>query len=365
MRTPACRRRPGRRGFSILELIIAVALTMVIALVIFQIYKVAIDSYVDIRGSIHNLEAYRNAVDKIEIELSGIVAKACYLPNNRDVGDPKGSGFKSIDDGIFQIRFLHHQLGFYTSTNPARIDKVIYYHNRAEDDDKLNNNIDDDGDDWPSDPLGEFTDDNGYLMCWRRDDHQLSYDEYSAAITDPTATHTDGTPDPVVTAQPFFNPYLNETAVTPETFGPQEGTPQTAGTPDYGEILAKSVKMVTFSYVWTKKGPGGKGIDPQFQYAPCWPDKAYDAMTGLQNDWNVPGRVVSDLTGYQYGAQYTVDLSGANKAVDHRKGMSYMTLPIAVQINFEFLRNGNPEFMNKTIYIYRSDWNSYLTKATP
>lgn len=345
----------SRRGFSILELIIAISLTMVIAVVVFQIYKIAIDSYIDIRGSIQNLQAYRNAVDKIEIEMSGIVAKACYLPNNREIDDPLGSGFKALDEGIFRTRFLRHQLGFYTSTSPARIDRVIYYHNRSEDEEKLNNNVDDDNDDSPTIPLGHFVDDNGHFMVWRRNDKDLSYADYSALMDGSADTLEDGTPNPKAATEPFFNPFLNETG--PTSFGIQEGTPQVAGTKDYGEILARSVNRVTFSYVWTQKGPGGVGIDPKFQYAPVWPHKAYDAMTGLPADV-AAARVTTDLTGYKYGLANVL-------SKDHQKGLSFLALPIAVQVNFEFIRNGESEFLNKTIYIYRSNWNDYLSRATP
>ena len=50
---------------------------------------------------------------------------------------------------------------------------------------------------------------------------------------------------------------------------------------------------------------------------------------------------------------------------DHRKGLTYLALPIAVQVNFEFIRNGDSEFINKTIYIYRSEWNEYLSRSQP
>lgn len=344
----------SRRGFSILELIIAISLTMIIAVVVFQIYKIAIDSYIDIRGSIQNLQAYRNAVDKIEIEMSGIVAKGCYLPHNRNA-----DGFKAVNSGLFQIRFLRHQLGFYTSTAPAKIDRVIYYHNRAEDEEKLSNNVDDDGDDPPPPmpPLGHFVDDNGYFMVWRRNDSDLGYDDYSAPITG-TADKLDFvTANPLVALQPFFNPRLDQTGLNPSTFGSNEGTPAVAAAPDTGEILAKNVKRVTFAYVWTQKGVGGVGVDPKFQYANCWPVEDYDPVTGVQTD-NLPDQ---DKTGYQYG----VNIPGVPNFGDHRKGLSYLSLPIAVQISFEFIRNGDSEFLSKTIYIYRSSWNDYLGRSVP
>ena len=40
-------------------------------------------------------------------------------------------------------------------------------------------------------------------------------------------------------------------------------------------------------------------------------------------------------------------------------------LPSAITTTFEFMRNGDPEYLNKTIYIYRSEWNSYLSRSAP
>jgi len=98
-------------GFTLIELIVSLALTMVIATVIFQMYNVAITSYLEIRGNIQNLQAYRNASDRLEIEMAGIVVKAGYTPDGKDP-----EGFKPLDDKLFRLRLaglnalelLHH-----------------------------------------------------------------------------------------------------------------------------------------------------------------------------------------------------------------------------------------------------------------
>ena len=311
----------GRKGFTLIEVMISTFLTVIISLLVFQMYRASIQTFRAAERELRWLAAFRAATDNIERELGSIVWKAGYKPAAPE--HSQGStppDFKPIDKGLFAIKFREDFIGFYTSLDSRHIDRIGYYHNEAEPRLLWNNGIDDDNDDPASDAngvvlppdLGLLVDDRGSFMRKRTPDVDLTFAEYD---------HTTASDWPI----PF-------------------GLTGSGDLYDDGDILADSIHDVIFSYVYITKvetptGSGNFEVEPVLRYAKSWPPQ--DAAGNL--DTSHPANMLVR------GATVTLE-----------KELPLLTLPLAVQVDFIFKHKGLEKRMTKMIFLYGSLWNKYL-----
>lgn len=310
----------GRKGFTLIEVMISTFLTVIISLLVFQMYRASIQTFRAAERELRWLAAFRAATDSIERELGSIVWKAGFKPaapeHSTGSTPPK---FKPIDEGLFAIKFREDFIGFYTSLDSRHIDRIGYYHNEAEPRLLWNNGEDDDNDDPPdTGPGGDgglnlLWDDRGSFMRKRTPDSDLSFANYDHTLPS----------DWVI---PF-------------------GVADSSALFDDGDILADSIHDVLFSYVYITKvetppGSGNLEVEPILRYAKSWPPQ--DSAGNLDTDH--PANMLT-------------------RAPTHPDGpipLPLLTLPLAVQVDFIFKHKGLEKRMTKMIFLYGSLWNKYL-----
>ncbi len=312
----------GRKGFTLIEVMIATFLTVIISLLVFQMYQASIRTFRAAERELRWLAAFRAATDNIERELGSIVWKAGYLPGPPHDSNPRPPApeFKPIDEGLFAIKFREDFIGFYTSLDSRHIDRIGYYHNEAEPRLLWNNGEDDDNDDPPDSDDGGLNllwDDRGSFMRKRTPDADLIFSNYNHG------------PMPTGGTGSWPTPF---------------GLPGSSKLFDDGDILADSIHDVIFSYVYITKvetpaGSGNLEVEPILRYAKNWPPQD---DTGNLDTEHPANKLVR----------------GATVALE--KELPRLTLPLAVQVDFIFKHKGLEKRMTKMIFLYGSLWNKYL-----
>ncbi len=302
---------------------VAMFLTVIVSMTVYTLYDVSTGAFAAAEAELRVLQAFRSITNTMELELNSVCYKAGYTTG---IGENVGPGedtpawappvFKAIDDGILPVRFENTYIGFYCSTDGRTIDRVEYYFNPPEPKIDRANGEDDDGDD-PNVGADGCTpvdsglpclliDDTGSFMLRRTLDCDPATWEYDAV---------DGDLNPVYL---LFDSYA-------EPFAPLDFS--VLGTKDDGDILADGFDDVRFWYVYAKRG------DAALQVVSRWPCGS--------------GPETGDETGYTYGG----------------KGLSYLCLPQAVQVDFTFEARGFERELSKTIYLHTSLWNEFLDRA--
>jgi prepilin-type N-terminal cleavage/methylation domain-containing protein len=379
----------GRKGFTLIELMVAMSVTIIITVAIYYMYMSLMDSYRRTDKELKALAAFRTATDRLELELSCIQGGAKYLPPEytNDTSAPGAVKFKPINDGWLAIRWPHghgetpaaanhlanHEtvlnsaglksygdgkcryLGFYTNVKPGCIDRVEYYFNPAEPLLRHADGLDNDGDDLGSDGKdpdpdngpGLFVDDRGSLVQRRIGDLD---------ILDPTANYPN---DLVLTYGRHILDLKNrwKDSVNPENgavalpAGYEYRAPRLTGKSgsekDRGQILADGFSDVTFRFVYTKLKDTANpqlGMEKRFYYCDSWPYDSDDDTSSDSTDQLWPRDNADGKT---------------------PRGLSYLCLPLAVHVNFEFEAQGNYRYFNKSIYLIQSRWNDFLTRKNP
>jgi len=236
--------RRHRRGFTLLELMVAMSITLGLGLGLVMLYNRCMDSFSKVEKSLRALQAFRTGADRLELELNSAVTKAqvftrmnwtaYHFSNGRPqqrgnwnymlnaihgycwvgavTAKPCDFGSTSSCDGppcwqtgsshnavlaqpprvqrcLYGINFRPHYIGFYASLDGWRIDRVEYWFNPGEGQIEWNDGIDNDGDDNPDDALNPFhvrTDDRGSLVYRKKPDEQLNMDmQDSGTATQP------------------------------------------------------------------------------------------------------------------------------------------------------------------------------------
>jgi prepilin-type N-terminal cleavage/methylation domain-containing protein len=300
--------RGGRAGFTMIELMVALSLALVIGYAVFYMYTQSIDSYAAAEKELKFLSGFRTSTDFIEREVNSMCWKGGYLPTSG------GGGLKKVNDGMFTTLMFNHCFAFYTSLDGVHIDRVAYYFNPPEDQLEWENGEDDDNDDPQSegiltdasDPrygLFLFVDDKGSFVRRRWLDSDLKYTDYSSNNYYQTAGVSQGLPT-------FCLP-----------------TGMSGAIADMGEIMADEFSDITFWYVYTNTD------SYKLYYADRWP---YD------DDADVRG----DKTGLKWGTP-TV-------------GLSYLTVPLGIQVDFHYQLDGADRVLSKLMIIYSSKWQELL-----
>ncbi|HHN45864.1 MAG TPA: prepilin-type N-terminal cleavage/methylation domain-containing protein [Planctomycetes bacterium] len=298
-----CSRAGGSAGFTMIELMVALSLAMVIGYAVYYMYTQSINSYSAAEKELRFLGGFRTSTDFLEREINSMCWKGGYLPVTG------GGGLKTINSGMFTTLMYPNCVAFYTSLDGVHIDRVAYYFNPPEDQAVWNDGEDSDMDDpEPYLPMGDprsglylLVDDKGSFMRRRWRDSELAYGDYSSAYADQLPTF----------ALPVGLGGLNY---------------------DLGEIMSEGFSDIRFFYVYTKDK------DRALYYAESWPFDTID---------NDPTN--GDSTGYSWGGV----------------GLSYLTVPLGVQIDFHYDLDGADRVLSKLMIIYSTKWQELLSYAAP
>lgn len=448
-------RKPRRRraGFTLLELMVAMSITLGLGLGLVMLYNRCMDSFSKVEKSLRALQAFRTGADRLELELNSCVVKAQvwsrmnwrapgtiranwnYMVNavhgytyvgskpldfctHWSCNPPYGGGgctqtvspHNALPEipchtrrGLFGINFRKHYVGFYSSTDGWRIDRVQYWFNPGEGQIEWNDGIDNDGDDNPDDALNPFhvrADDRGCLVYRKVPDEKINLATWDGAVTYEPAMRSLDRPDPLPD-QPYnyleayegpFNLRNAAGASWPPTgdLSPPRNRDLTdrddvtagmteaeinatippldevvPGNPLYDDdaiVIGEGFSNVRFYYIYKTND------SPVLKRADWWPWD-HDAGGTPNNDpfdnnfdqdpttgvWNVPMprwtvRGSSDI--WNQGSPDPPDPS-LSDTVD----ATYLSLPLAVEIVFTSNVAGmeNQSF-TKLVYLYNSQW---------
>ena len=315
-------RARGEAGFTLIELLVAMFLTIIVSMMVYTLYDVATGAFAATEAELLYLQAFRSITDKMEVELNSICYKVGYTPGKDENADGwTPPTFKAINEGMLQIQFENQYIGFYNSTDGRTLDRAEYYYNPPEPKIYQDDGRDNDNDD----PNVIFHADGGYepedptLPCLLIDD-KGSFMLRKTLDCDPvdwTYDDTDALGNDI---------YLSFDAYS----APFEPPDFEAGdVKDTGDILADGIEDIRFWYIYTR-------VDKvEFQVSDVWP----------ADDDALPTN--GDNTPYMYGG----------------KGLSYLCLPLAVQVDFTFETRGMERKLTKTVYLYSSLWNEFLGRA--
>ena len=311
-------RSRGQGGFTLIELMVAMFLTVIVSMMVYTLYDVATGAFAATEAELRYLQAFRSITDKMEVELNSICFKVGYTPGpGENVAGWTPPKFKAINEGMLQLRFENEYIGFYCSTDGRTIDRAEYYFNPPEPKILRDNGIDDDGDD-PNVEADGYTPKRSELPCLLIDDTG-SFMLRKTLDCDPVTWEYDETDDLGKYIYLTFEMYYED--LEPLDF---EG----GLVKDDGDILADGIEDVKFWYIWNRLNK------KEFQMASRWP-------------WDKDPLPSKDETGYTYGG----------------KGLSYLSLPLGVQVDFTFETRGMERKLSKTVHLYSSLWNEFLSRA--
>lgn len=322
----------SRRGYTLIELLIALGITMLIAATVFYLYTNVLRGMRRAEVELQSLAAYRTAVDTLERNLKYTVVKSGYVP-----ADPPR--FKPLSDGLFRLqwpgRWNHlagyaegkyqdgkcRYLGFYTSADGVHVDRVEYYFNPPEPSALCANGVDDDHDDDPSDtanPIHLMRDDRGRLMVRRVRDSQITYAQYH----NQAPAGADGIEAP---GFPVF--------CAPHLTGAQDSDC------DRGETIAEGFSDIYFEFIYTSPRADGT---LEFRAASRWPattdasDTSRDESGQVWPDSRADGR--------------------------QPRALSFLALPLAVRVTFEFSTGAQARRYSHTLLLPQSQWHEFLSR---
>ncbi len=357
------------RGFTILELLVSITLTMVIGTAVLALYANYLRLYKRTRTELEFLAALRNVTGDMERQINAMVYKAGYyksltpfypvsVPPDPPPPDPlwwheepagSGAGWKYIHEGLFQCHFKSDYLGFYVAEQENLVHRAEYYYNPGEGKHLVNNDKDDDGDAFYDtnnsgiiDEGDDWVNDNGTFVVRKTLDAHLLYDDGDALFDsnplnegeldkdgdgnpdpgDADATNDDddmdGTPSSAVDADDddYVNDYL-----PPDYAG---------GEKEFGRALFKGVENIEFSYLYTDRN----GLIHSSDH---WP--LIDAVTKLDDP------EVATLNLFMAG-------SGKN--------ISLFTPPLGINLRITLLLDGQTKVFSTPVVIYASRWNQLL-----
>ncbi|HYF48786.1 MAG TPA: hypothetical protein VEJ63_05245 [Planctomycetota bacterium] len=319
-------------AYSVIELIAAMAITMIISLMVFHMYLNVTGGLQKAQREISALSALRTVRATLETHLRQMTVKSGYIPVAPN--DPSRPSFKPLHQGLFRIRWPGEEshldgyangryqdgrcryLGFYTTRDGTHVDRIEIWFNPPESPNVWNNLADDDGDDDPSDatnPMHLMRDDRGRLMIRCVRDALLSIDQYGDKDTVET---------PTVPA--YRAPRL--TGAAGSEF-------------DRGEVLVDGVHDVYFEFLYSKSPSRG---ELTYEVAQCWP---------CTSD---PVRTDTDATGMQW----------PRNSEDGRqpRGLSFIALPLAVRVTFEFEAGATTRKYSQTILLPQSQWHEFTRR---
>ncbi|HOX08881.1 MAG TPA: prepilin-type N-terminal cleavage/methylation domain-containing protein, partial [Planctomycetota bacterium] len=205
-----------RRGFTLVELMVAMSITIILGMVVVMAYNSSMQAYVHTERKIQALAAFRNTADRLEREVNSMVFKAGvwerpiveyddgpgrfynqwwetmvkYIhgdptsPNpgvSRRFNTPVNIDWTRAADGrsMYQINFRPRYMGYYSTLDGFTIDRTELYYNPAEDRQVWDNGADDDGDDPVGDAgLRTLYDDKGCLMFRKTFDRDMCWAEW-------------------------------------------------------------------------------------------------------------------------------------------------------------------------------------------
>ncbi len=231
---------PGtsRSGFTLVELMVAMFVTIVLGTIVVMAYNTSMQSYYRTERQLQALAAFRNTTDRLEREVNSIVCKssvyshpvAAYSSNtghqatwyavlwdtrikyihgdawiNSDSyawtqaykGSRSGTATPAlnaadywlVDPGgrsLYQVNFRPRYMGYYSSLDGFTIDRTEWYFNPPEERRLWANGLDDDGDDPDGDVgLRILYDDQGCLMFRKKFDADMVWREWDTAVGSP------------------------------------------------------------------------------------------------------------------------------------------------------------------------------------
>jgi prepilin-type N-terminal cleavage/methylation domain-containing protein len=409
-------------GFTLVELLVAMFITVVLGTIVVMAYNTSMQSYYRTEKQLQALAAFRNTTDRLEREVNSIVCKSAVYPHPIIVrqsysgywnvvmwdtrvkylhgdawvsSDPYpwniGRGGAAVHNGsarptlaagdwwrvdpggrsIYQINFRPRYMGYYSSLDGFTIDRTEWYYNPPEERLVWANGLDDDGDD-PDGEVGMriLYDDQGCLMFRKKFDKDMVWREWDTAAGSPN-DYRDAYHGPYSRAD--FPPGDGDgDGNVDELVGPLTTVELLAngdiGDTSRGELESKGYIIDTgtvigegFSdlrFYYLYKHPDAE----QFVYADWWPwDNDNDPTNTNQKDPNMVKKTISCRIGGSWAYNRN---SGWNPNPDPAQtkdfDISYFSLPLAISAKFTFKVGKHRHVYEKLIYLHSSRWLKYL-----
>jgi type II secretory pathway pseudopilin PulG len=327
--------RPPSRGYTITEILVAMGITMVLLMLVMFLYLNLSRGLQKSQQELSVLASLRSTIAIMQNQLRSLVYKSAYLP-----GDPPP--FKPLNSGMFRIQWpgetKHLQnyagglyqdgrcryLGFYSTSDGSRVDRIEYYFNPGEGSSKAANQVDDDFDDDPDDkknPAHLLRDDSGQLMVRIVKDSNMTPAQYHNAAPD-GADDTDA---------PNFSAYR-----APRLTGAADSEI------DRGEIAAEGFSDIYFEFLYTRRP-----ADPTQQLTYVWTDR-----------WpctDAPAVTTADDSGELWPSD-----SADGK---QPRALSFIALPLAIRVHFEVIIGAERRKYSQTILLPQSQWHEYTRRT--
>lgn len=448
------RTKRRRAGFTLLELMVAMSITLGLGLGLVMLYNRCMDSFSKVEKSLRALQAFRTGADRLEMELNSCVVKAqvftranwgdlgpfgspyignwTYIVNAihgyryvgitprhncTEYGCNGGGGNRAtcalgawaaveghsgfgpfpahVEPGLFGVNFRRHYIGFYSSLDGWRVDRIEYWFNPGEGQIEWNDGIDNDGDDNPDDALNPFhlrVDDRGCLVYRKTPDEDLSMATWDGAAYVPAVCDYSTTPQgpfnlltaaggitwpPTGDLDPPRNRDLtNRDQVTADmteaeidaTIPPVDNViPTNPLYDDQGIVIGEGFSNIRFYYIY-------KTNDSRLlKRADWWPwdgdNDPYNVNSNPNLDgaqmprWQVRGSTdIQNIGGPgQDPRPSDTPSSPPDPSLVDDVDATYLSLPIAVEIVFTSNVSGmeNQSF-TKLVYLYNSQWLKVL-----
>jgi type II secretory pathway pseudopilin PulG len=415
-------RLPG--GFTLVELMAAMFITVIMSGIIVLVYNTSMQSYYRTERQLQSLSAFRSTTDRLEREVNSIVTKATFYPTpiyrpgfsvafwdtrakylHGDAwvnGDPYawtlcnnsaatvaptppvgGSMWTVNPDGrsLYKINFRPRYLGYYSTLDGYTIDRTEWYFNPPEDKQVWANGLDDDGDDPDGDAgLRILYDDRGCLMLRKRFDKDMAWREWDNPVADG--------PGPNEYRDPYHGPFsradfppqqdeIDGPVVLADTSGDGnydvgidndgDGKLTDADRIDTGTVVGENFTDLRFYYVY--KHPEENFL----RYADYWPPDDDNDPTNTNNyrssltgevdaKLNLRKRRIECRIGGRWAQWPAAQPYGVwpNASTYENFDIAYFTLPMAISARFTFQVGTETHVYEKLIYLHASRWLKWV-----
>jgi len=408
-RAPEGEPQAPKSGFTLVELMVAMFITVILGTIVVMAYNTSMQSYYRTEKQLQALAAFRNTTDRLEREVNSMVFKSSvyahpvvagkdgsgwhrvifwttgikYLHGDAwlnsdpypwtectDDGSYKPSGVHNpapalgaadwwkVDPGgrsLFKINFRPRYMGYYSTLDGFTIDRTEWYYNPPEERRVWSDGKDNDYDD----PYGDaglriLYDDRGCLMFRKRFDKHMRWAEWDAPAGRPNH-YRDSYHGPYSRAD--FPPQADERQgplVNWDADG--DGDTDNDDRIDTGTVIGEGFADLRFYYLYKLR------TSDRFIYADWWPwDDDNDPTNANGLDANMPKKTIIPRVGGTYEKSGN-DLINKAATVQPAQDfdIAYFTLPMAISVKFTFVVGRQRHVYEKLIYLHASRWLKYL-----
>jgi type II secretory pathway pseudopilin PulG len=413
-RKPSAVNRQPSTGFTLVELMVAMFVTVLLGTIIVMAYNTSMQSYYRTEKQLEALAAFRNVTDRMEREVNSMVFKSSiygqpiYVESTGGYGyqvhwwdtrmkylhgdawinaDPYawtiGSGSTNVLSGsaaptlapadwwkvnpdpaagsLYRINFRPRYMGYYSSLDGFTIDRTEWYYNPAEEKQKWADGLDNDHDDPDGDVgLRILYDDRGCLMFRKKFDDDMVWAEWDLTAGSPN-DYRDLYHGPY--SRGDFPPQADE-LTTPLVNWDADGDGDTDNDDkvDTGTVIGEGFGDMRFYYVYKLQHSS------QFIYADWWPwDDDGDPTNANNKDPNMPKKPITCRVGGSWNGKATGDSwvqvpddITVDPPTSGDFDICYFSLPMAISVKFTFQVGRHRHVYEKLIFLHASRWLKYL-----